>query len=162
MKNSAPAIASKIIEMLGDSWIPLLYRNSITPLRTRAYSIGSPARNAVIEVQHTLLGVELKIGKKRLQCPDLSTARYLSVFARLGCTEVAVPYDITKISRLADELESTWQRILLLIDHMASERSESFRKHVRKILIEEARKEISAAGAGPAVPAFNQNTKQRK
>ncbi len=74
-----------------------------------------------VVIQHTLLGVELKLGRKRLLCPDLATARYLSVFARIGCQDVAVPYDITKISHLADELESSWYRMLLLADQEAKE-----------------------------------------
>ena len=64
---------------------------------------------------HTLLGIELKVGRVRLSCPDLSTARYLRVFARIGCGEVAIPYDITKISTAADELESSWQRSILIV-----------------------------------------------
>ena len=78
-----------------------------------------PSPSARVEIQHTLLGVELKLGRKRLLCPDLATARYLSVFARLGCQDVALPYDITKISQLADELESSWYRMLLLAEQEA-------------------------------------------
>jgi hypothetical protein len=108
-----------------------------------------------------LLGVELKVGRKRLSCPDLATARYLAVFARLGVAAVAVPYDITRTSPLADELESSWQRMLLLIEHRASERSPALRARLRRTLIGAARREIEEAGAGAAVPQFNQNTKQR-
>lgn len=111
---------------------------------------------------HTLLGVELKVGKRRLLCPDLATARYLSVFARLGVVAVAVPYDITKISRLADDLESSWFRMQMLIEHLAAGRSERFRRKVSDGLIADQREEVAALGAGPAIPEFNQNTRQRK
>jgi hypothetical protein len=106
------AYAQQIRERLGEAWLPQIYRERILKLRTRSYHFaieGTPKR---VLIQHTLLGVELKIGRKRLLCPDLATARYLSVFARLGSKDVAVPYDITKISQLADELESTWYRML--------------------------------------------------
>src|SRR2546423_6685250 len=105
--------AEKIQEQLAETWLPRIYRERILKLRTRSYHFESPNASARIDIQHTLLGVELKIGRKRLLCPDLATARYLSVFARIGCKDVAVPYDITKISRLADELESSWYRMLL-------------------------------------------------
>ena len=111
---------------------------------------------------HTLLGVELKIGKRRLLCPDLAMARYLSVFARLGVAEVATPYDITQVSRLADDLESSWYRMLTLVEHLAVEQSARFRHRVLAILIAGERNGIIEAGAGPAIPQFNQNTKQRK
>ena len=100
--------AQLIREQLGESWLPRIYRERILKLRTRSYQFESDKPAARVDIQHTLLGVELKVGRKRLLCPDLATARYLSVFARLGCNGVAVPYDITKISHLADELESSW------------------------------------------------------
>ena len=106
--------------------------------------------------------VELKIGKRRLLCPDLAMARYLSVFARLGVAEIATPYDITQVSRLADDLESSWYRMLTLVEHLAVEQSARFRNRVLAVLIAEERNGIIEAGAGPAVPQFNQNTKQRK
>jgi len=56
----------------------------------------------------------------------------LSVFARLGCNLIAVPYDITQISSIADELESGWHRMMLLIDHLTEGRSERLRAVVRK------------------------------
>ena len=120
------------------------------------------SRGAQVEIQHTLLGIELKVGRKRLSCPDLSTARYLAVFARAGCAEVAVPYDITRISQLADELESSWQRMLLLVEHYADARGQSFHKRVRASLVGQVRREVEEAGPGTAIPQFNQNTKQRK
>ena len=89
-------------------------------------------------------------------------ARYLSVFARLGLAEVATPYDITQVSRLADDLESSWYRMLTLVEHLAAEQSARFRNKVLAILIEGERKGVIEAGAGPAIPQFNQNTKQRK
>jgi hypothetical protein len=113
-----------------------------------------------VEVQHTLLGVELKVGRRRVSCPDLSTARYLAFFARAGCAEVAVPYDITKISRLADDLESSWQRTMLLADHLTEGRDKGFRTRLRRALAEEIRREIAETGAGAAVPRFKQETKQ--
>jgi hypothetical protein len=108
-----------------------------------------------------LLGVELKIGSRRLLCPDLATARYLAVFARAGCAAVAVPYDITKVSQLADELESSWHRIFLLALHKASESSETMKKRICGLLIAQVRTEVESAGAGALVPEFKKSTRQR-
>jgi hypothetical protein len=152
--------AEQIRERLADAWLPRIYRERILKLRTRSYHFeltGAPKR---ILIQHTLLGVELKVGRKRLLCPDLATARYLSVFARLGCRDVAVPYDITKISQLADELESSWYRMLLLLDQQARTKSATFRSRVRGSLVAQIRAEINDAGAGPKVPEFKQSTRR--
>jgi hypothetical protein len=103
---------------------------------------------------HTLLGIELKVGNRRLLCPDLATARYLSVFARVGCDVIAVPYDITQISWIADELESSWHRMMLLIDHLTAGRSARLRAMVRRRLIEETKNAIASLGAGSKFPEF--------
>ncbi|HEX8351601.1 MAG TPA: hypothetical protein VF611_01660 [Pyrinomonadaceae bacterium] len=159
--DSVDGLVAEIREALGDEWPPRIYRERILPTRTRSHAVPAASRSAGVEVQHTLLGIELKVGRRRVSCPDLATARYLSVFARAGVSEVAVPYDITKISRLADELESAWQRLLLLADHRTRGRAEAFRTRVRLAALKELRREIEEAGAGAAVPQFNQNTRQR-
>ncbi len=131
-------------------------------MRTRSFQLSPIAKKNQVEILHTLLGIELKIGKRRLLCPDLATARYLSVFARLGVESVAVPYDITQISRLADELESAWYRMLALVDHLTVNSSERLRSRVQSRLVSDECADVTSLGAGPAVPQFNQNTKQRK
>ncbi len=158
---TAQEYAEQVKTELNDAWLPLIYSERILKMRTRSYTFGALPRGPRVEIQHTLLGVELKVGVRRLLCPDLATARYLSVFARLGCEEVAIPYDITKVSLLADELESSWHRMLLLADHRAAERTETFRARIHGLLIAKLRGEISAAGAGSTVPEFKQSTKQR-
>jgi hypothetical protein len=151
----------QIRERLGDAWLPQIYRERVRKLRTRSYHFEIAGALKRIVIQHTLLGVELKVGRKRLLCPDLATARYLSVFARLGCQDVALPYDITKISQLADELESSWYRMLLLVDQDAKAKSASFRNRVRGSLVANIRAEIAAAGAGTRIPEFKQSTKRQ-
>lgn len=160
--NSATAqSAMDIRTRLGSAWIPDIYRDRILKMRTRSFELGATGKTSAVEIQHTLLGVELKLGRRRLLCPDLATARYLAVFARAGCAVVAVPYDITRISHLADELDSSWHRMLLTADQLSADRSPAARARLRRWLIAEVRAEISAAGAGPATPVFKQNTKQR-
>jgi hypothetical protein len=161
-KRRVEAYAAEVKTALGDAWLPELYRQRILTKRTRAYHFEGSPNKARVQVQHTLLGVELKVGRRRLLCPDLATARYLSVFARAGCDNVAVPYDITKISQLADELESSWHRTFLLADHYTREEPDKVKMRLQRVLVENIAAEIAAAGAGPAVPAFKQSTKQRK
>ena len=152
-------LARLIRNELGESWLPLIYRDRVLKLRTRSYHFES--LKGTVAIQHTLLGVELKIGKKRLLCPDLATARYLSVFARAGCNDVAIPYDITKISRLADELESSWFRMLGLVDEATRQNNLKLRTRLRGLLFATIRSEILAAGAGTRIPEFKQSTRQR-
>ena len=152
---------TQIENALGESWLPRIY-DRILKTRTRSYQFPPLPKTAAPQIHHTLLGIELKVGRRRMLCPDLATARYLAVFARAGCTSIAIPYDITKISLLADELESSWHRMLLLADEVAGDRSATFRARLRRQLIGKVREEIAAAGAGPRMPSFKQNTKQRR
>lgn len=150
-------VASALKESAGEKWIPDIYGKKIRILRTRAYRLDVPFRENDAEILHTLLGVELKVGRKRLSCPDLSTARYLRIFARLGVNEVAVPYDISKIAAFADEFESGWQFTLLLL-----EEEYAAQKRARSAVIKLMRQEITEIGAGEAIPEFKQTTKQEK
>jgi len=154
-------ITAEIRENLGEEWIPNIYQNKVRTQRTRAHRLEIIERENRAIVQHTLLGVELKVGNTRFSCPDLSTARYLQIFARLGCSNVAVPYDITKISTLADELESSWHKTLLLFEKMIVDKTSPVRGRMRSGLIKEIRQEIDEIGAGSLMPEFKQSTKQR-
>jgi hypothetical protein len=158
---TAEEYAARVKAELKDAWLPHIYRQRIRSKRTRSYHFENLTNKARVEIQHTLLGVELKAGRRRLLCPDLATARYLAVFARAGCEHVAVPYDITRISQLADELESSWHRMLLLADHNAAGKPEAFKTRIRRVLTEKIRAEISELGAGTSMPEFKQSTKQR-
>ena len=160
--TSTVQLAEEIKADLGEAWIPTIYHERIQKSRTRSYQLGVPAKTFSAEIQHTLLGVELKLGRRRMLCPDLATARYLAVFARAGCSAVAIPYDITQISHIADDLESSWQRMLLLIEKVTANRTAAFRARLRRWLISEVRDEIVLAGAGTASPLFIQSTKQRR
>lgn len=172
----AEDVAAGILAALGDGSVAGIYRLQVRPLRTRRFTLQSATktppiaatgstgvvRSWPVEVLHTLLGIELKVGKKRLICPDLATARFLAVFARLGVDEVAVPYEITRISHLADQLESAWFQMLVRIDPATVGLSRQMKNKVRRLLIAHERDGVMQSGSGPAIPQFNQNTKQRK
>jgi hypothetical protein len=148
-------------ELAGD-WIPTLYSERVRSQRTRSFHLDVPAKENKPEILHTLLGIELKVGNRRLACPDLPTARYLRVFARLGCSHVAVPYDITKISVIADELETSWHHMLLVLDHETKTLESSTAGRVRSALLRKLRDELNEIGPGDIMPAFNHQTRQRK
>jgi len=160
MAQSAHDLASAIETKMGEAWLPRIYRERILKMRTRSYEFPALPKRAEPKIHHTLLGIELKVGRRRMLCPDLATARYLAVFARAGCKAVAIPYDITKISQVADELESSWHRMFLLFEEVT--RDESLRTRTRRLLVTRVRAEIESAGAGAQAPEFGRSTKQRR
>ena len=155
-------IVGEIKEKMGAEWLPAIYKNKVRSQRTRSHRLEIAQRENRAIIQHTLLGVELKVGNKRFSCPDLSTARYLQIFARLGCREVAVPYDISTISTLADEIESSWHKSLLVIEESGKGKTPAIKGRMRSSLIKEMRDEIEEIGAGALMPEFKQSTKQRR
>lgn len=150
-------IVAEICASMAEDWLPSIYEKKIRSQRTRSYRLNIPKKENRADIQYTLLGIELKVGRKRFSCPDLSTARYLRIFARLGCNEFAVPYDITKISPAADEIETSWQRSLVLLEKLAGNDGAA-----RTSLIKGLRNEIVKIGPGDAMPLFDRETKQRK
>ena len=149
-------IAAEICDSLADEWLPTIYREKVRSQRTRAYHLEIPVRENRAEIQYTLLGIELKVGKRRFACPDLATARYLRVFARIGCRDFAVPYDISQISGIADELETSWQHTLVVAEAKAPGDDAALRSVIKAL-----RAEITAIGPGDAMPLFDRETKQR-
>jgi hypothetical protein len=86
-----------------------VYRFEVLPVKTRTLRLVGQKTAATIV--HTLLGYEVKARFKRIQCPDLVTARYLKLFSELGCHSIRLPYDPTVTARILPELEAALQRI---------------------------------------------------
>ena len=139
---------------IDDSSLPMIYAQKIRTLRTRSCTLEIPERENDAFILHTLLGIELQVGRRRFACPDLATARYMRVFARLGSRQFAIPYDITKISTLADELETAWQRSLLVLEKSSGGLSDQQRKRKRSLLVKSIRAEIAEIGPGDKMPEF--------
>jgi hypothetical protein len=137
---------------IGEDWLPCVYEKRVRSGRTRAHALEVSPRENLATIQYTLLGIELKVGRRRFSCPDLATARYLRVFARIGVRKFAIPYDISQISTIADDLETGWQRALLMLEKKNGSRTS---------LIRAMRDEITAIGPGEPMPLFDRETKQR-
>jgi hypothetical protein len=87
-----------------------LYRNKVLSQQTR--TIRLLGRKCTAKIIHTLLGYEVQASFKRIQCPDLVTARYLKIFSELGCHAIKIPYDPTVTAALLPHFEAALDRIL--------------------------------------------------
>ncbi len=154
-------IVQQLRKDAGESWIPRVYAEKIRPLRTRSFEMEIPERENSPAIFKTLLGVELKVGRRRFACPNFDTARYLAVFAQIGCREVAIPYDITQIPPLAEVLEATLLDLMGDLNSATASLSPQMRGRIRAKLFREMRSEIKSIGAGEMMPLFNSSTRQR-
>lgn len=93
-----------------------IYRREVLPVQTR--TIRLLGRKGPARIIHTLLGYEVQISYKRIQCPDMVTARYLKLFSELGCHSIRLPYDPTITARLVPRFESVMERITLGVGNL--------------------------------------------
>lgn len=155
-------LTEEIRSQVGDDWIPQIYELEIRPLRTRSFELDIPEKENSPAILTTLLGIELKVVRHRFACPDMATARYMLIFARLGCREAAIPYDITQIPGIADRLEAAWDKLIVLFESISKGLSTQHKGRLRSKLIKQLREEIKEIGAGTKMPLFNTSTKQRQ
>jgi hypothetical protein len=86
-----------------------LYREKVVPIKTR--TIVLLGRKSQARIIHTLLGFEVLASYKRIQCPDMVTARYVKLFTDLGCHSIKLPYDPTVTAVLIPEFEAAVERM---------------------------------------------------
>ncbi|HSR51810.1 MAG TPA: hypothetical protein VLV83_13355 [Acidobacteriota bacterium] len=86
-----------------------LYCGQVLPLRTRTVEL--LGRKCQARIQYSFLGYEVKMGRKRVTCPDNVTARYVKMFAELGLKRVEIPYDPTRTAALLPRLEKAFTAI---------------------------------------------------
>lgn len=100
----------------GSRGIVRIYRDEVLPIKTRTLHL--LGKKAPAETLKTLLGFEVQAGSKRIQCPDMVTARFLKVFMELGCGSIRLPYDPTVTARLVPELESALERLVKGVERL--------------------------------------------
>jgi hypothetical protein len=90
-----------------------LYRQKV--LSQPARTIRLLGRKNPASILNTLLGYEVQSAYKRIQCPDLATARFIRLFSELGCHSIQLPYDPTHTAELIPEFEVAVDRIKMQI-----------------------------------------------
>jgi len=91
------------IEKLGRT-----YGEEVLSGPTRVVSL--PGRKCEPRILNTFLGFELQVAQKRITCPDMSTARYLRIFAEVGMPSVRVPYDPSLTTGVLPQLEQSLKK----------------------------------------------------
>jgi len=115
-------------DSMGDTDFVDLYRQRVLTKNTRTLRL--LGRKSQARIIHTLLGFEVQAGYKRIQCPDMVTARYLKLFSELGCHSIKLPYDPTLTAELIPQFES----MLQALDRHISERFPNNASLQRRVL----------------------------
>jgi len=120
-----------------------IYRREVMPQKTRTVRLLGTKCSA--DILQTLLGYEVQAQRKRIQCPDLVTARYLKIFSELGCHTVRLPYDPTLTSRIIPILESSYQSIIKTVERIFPD-DQRFRQYVLRKIFAIVRNALRDAG----------------
>ncbi len=110
------------------------YGEEVLSERTRVVSL--PGRKCEPRILNTFLGFELQVAQKRITCPDMSTARYLRIFAEVGMPSVRVPYDPSLTTCVLPQLEQALKKIkdLLLEENLDRKQHQSQLRNIYRKL----------------------------
>ena len=151
MKNSMDTLRSKIqhLQILQESrsYADLLetYRDKVLTQQTRTIRLLGRKNSA--KIIHTLLGYEVQASYKRIQCPDLVTARYLRLFSELGCHSIKLPYDPTVTEQLIPKFEAQVDDIKKMVRERFPLHSHT-QRYVICVIYRIIRRQLAAASPG--------------
>ncbi len=123
-----------------------IYGEKVLSGRTRVVSLFG--RKCDPRILNTFLGFELQMAQKRITCPDMSTARYLRIFAEVGMPSVKAPYDPTLTTGVLPQLEHSLKRIkdLLLEENLNRKQHQSKLRNIYRQIRENLRMAEEEAG----------------
>lgn len=129
-----------------------IYREKVLPIKTRTIQL--LGRKGSARIMTTLLGYEVQSARKRIQCPDLVTARYLKLFMELGCRSIRLPYDPTVTAALVPQFEAALQGIGAEVRRLFP-RDRALQLYVTRRIYRIIRARLRARPAPPPAPAPN-------
>ena len=108
----------------------------------RAEVVSSPHRTVLLtgrkcgspRIISTLLGYELQIRDKRINCPDMTTALFLKIFALIGTREAMIPHDPTRTAELIPAFEGIWDQFEKICRQLESKNSKSLASSLHRRL----------------------------
>lgn len=101
-------LVQNVLDRIGEDNLPTFYKDRIATVP--CYSLDLPKLEEPIEIENSLFGWRLKIGKKAIDCTSEAQARYLRVFSEMGCDQALVPKDDDYLSSIVNQWESLFEK----------------------------------------------------
>jgi hypothetical protein len=130
-RNQKISYREILTNTIGYSAFVDLYQQRVLAKNTRTLRL--LGRKSPATIIHTLLGFEVQAAYKRIQCPDMVTARYLKLFSELGCHSIKLPYDPTLTAELIPIFESMVQSVVQRVSERFPRDFSTQRKVIRNI-----------------------------
>jgi len=101
-------LAQNVLDRIGEDNLATFYKDRIATVP--CYRLDLPKPEEPIVIENSLFGWRLKIGKKAIDCSSEAQARYLLVFAEMGCDQTLVPKDDAYLSSIVNQWESLFEK----------------------------------------------------
>lgn len=111
-------LAQNVLSRLGEDSLATFYKDRIATVT--CYTLDLPKRAEPIEIENSLLGWRLKVGKKTVDCSSEAQARYLRVFAEMSWDHARVPQNDGYLSSIIDRWEELYEKTQALLEEYTS------------------------------------------
>lgn len=134
-------LAQNVLSRLGEVNLTTFYRERIATVPCHTFDL--PKRDEPIEIENSLLGWRLRIGKKAIDCSSEAQARYLRVYAEMGWDHVPIPQDDGYLPSIVVEWEKLFgETQIVLEEHTLSILQRRVRERVTDAVWEKLKEEM--------------------
>lgn len=107
-------LAQNVLNRLGENNMATFFKDRIATVP--CYVQDLPKHADPIEIENSLLGWRLRIGKRAIDCSSEAQARYLRVFAEMVWDHVPVPRDNNYLPTIVDEWEKLFEETQVVLE----------------------------------------------
>ena len=101
-------LAQTVLTSLGNNSLAAFFRSRVATMPCRTLAL--PKHAEPVEIENSLLGWRLKIGKQAVDCSSEAQARYLRVFAEMGWDHAPIPRDDSYLLSIIDQWEDLFEK----------------------------------------------------
>ncbi|MBM4322955.1 MAG: SAM-dependent DNA methyltransferase [Deltaproteobacteria bacterium] len=112
------SLTQDVLGRIGEANLVTFYKSHIAA--ASCLNINLPERVGTIEIEKSLFGWRLKIGKKAIDCPSEAHARYLRVFAEMGWDKATIPKDSDYLATIIDQWENLFKAVKATLEEYTS------------------------------------------
>ncbi len=124
-------MTQNILARMGENNLATFFKAQITTVPCSTLELPKCAQP--IEVENSLLGWRLKMGKKAIDCSSEAQARYLRVFAEMCWDQAPVPKDNSYLSSILSQWENLFENTkVVLEEHTTS----ILQRNTRELLVQ--------------------------
>jgi type I restriction-modification system DNA methylase subunit len=123
-------LSQNVLDRLEEDNLANFFKNNIATVPCNVIDL--PKRTEPIEIENSLLGWRLKIGKKPIDCSSETQARYLRVFAEMSWDQAPVPKDNSYLSSMLNQWEDLFENTKAVLEEYTTS---ILQRNIRELLV---------------------------